>query len=190
MATNTVGKGEVAGRAKQLIAGAEKLLTGTTALVGTTFTPAEVTSKLQAIVDLRADVENAQATVRAKLAAEAAEMPALRVFMSAFVSHVKAAHGTSPEALAAFGIHPKARAPLTVEAQAAAIAKRAATRAARHTMGPKQKKGIKGDVTGVVVTPITAPPPVVKAPAPSAPTAPATSVGITANGAAATPHTG
>jgi len=155
MATNTVGKGEVASRAKQLIAGAEKLLTGTAALVGTTFTPAEVTSKLQAIVDLRADVENAQATARARLAVEAAEMLALRVFMSAFVSHVKAAHGTSPEALAAFGIHPKARVPLTVEAQAAAIAKRAATRAARHTMGPKQKKAVKGDVTGVVVTPVT-----------------------------------
>jgi hypothetical protein len=35
------------------------------------------------------------------------------------------------------------------------IAKRAATRAARHTMGPKQKKAVKGDVTGVVVTPVT-----------------------------------
>jgi hypothetical protein len=181
MATNTVGKGEVAGRAKQLIAGAEKLLTGTTALVGTTFTPAEVTSKLQAIVDLRADVENAQATVRAKLAAEAAEMPALRVFMSAFVSHVKAAHGTSPEALAAFGIHPKARVPLTVEAQAAAIAKRAATRAARHTMGPKQKKAVKGDVIGVVVTPISAPASTV--PAPSGPATSGMSVG------ASIPHT-
>jgi hypothetical protein len=76
---------------------------------------------------------------------------------------VKAAHGTSPEALAAFGLHPKARVPLTVEAQAAAIAKRAATRAARHTMGSRQKKAVKGDVTGVVVTPIFAPAPTVSA---------------------------
>ena len=90
MATNTVGKGDVAARAKQLIAGAEKLLTGTTALVGTTFTPAEVASKLQAIVDLRADVENAQATARAKLAVESTEVPALRVFMTPMALHVVA----------------------------------------------------------------------------------------------------
>ena len=60
--------------------------------------------------------------------------------------------------LADFGINPKARAPLTVEAKAAAAAKRAATRAARHTMGSQQKKAIKGDVTGVLVTPITSTP--------------------------------
>ena len=75
--------------------------------------------------------------------------------------------------LADFGITPKARAPLTVEAKAAAAAKRAATRAARHTMGTQQKKGIKGDVTGVLVTPITAASPTVAAPA--SPTPPATS---------------
>jgi hypothetical protein len=159
MATNNFSKGEVVARAKQLIAGAEKVLPGVTpvGLVGSTFTPAEITGKLQAIVNLRADVEAAQATARAKLATEAAEMPALRTFMSAFVLHVQAAYGTSPDVLAAFGIHPKARVPLTVEEQAAAVAKRAATREARHTMGPRQKARVKGAVTGIVVTPITAP---------------------------------
>jgi hypothetical protein len=166
MATNNLGKGRVADRAKQLIAGAETLLTGTTpvALAGSTFTPSEIVSKLQAIVKLRADVEASQATTKAKLAKEATDMPALLTFMRAFVLHVKAAHGTAPDALAAYGIHPKTPARPTVEAQTAAVAKRKATRAARHTMGSRQRAEIKGDVTGVVIAPVTAAGPVVKTP--------------------------
>jgi hypothetical protein len=45
-------------------------------------------------------------------------------------------------------------------------------------MGPKQKLEVKGDVTGVVVTPVKASQPTV--PAPSSPTAPATSGSPTA----------
>jgi hypothetical protein len=91
-------------------------------------------------------------------------MPALRTFMSALVTYIKAGYGSQPDVLADFGIQtPKARAQLTVEAKAAASAKRAATRAARNTMGSKQKKGVKGNVVGVTVTPVTAPPPIVKA---------------------------
>ncbi|HEY6463270.1 MAG TPA: hypothetical protein VIY73_24050 [Polyangiaceae bacterium] len=44
--------------------------------------------------------------------------------------------------------------PLTTEQKAAAAAKRASTRAARGTKGPKQKAKIKGTVTGVLVTPL------------------------------------
>jgi hypothetical protein len=73
-------------------------------------------------------------------------------------------------------VHPKARTPLTVEAKTAAVAKRNATRAARHTAGSKQKMSVKGAVTGIVVTPVTAKETVATA-APSDPTAPATSTG-------------
>lgn len=154
MATN-INKGQFIDRTKELIAGSEQIMTGTTpvSLVGSMFTPAEVRARLQAIVSLRADVEAAQGLVKARLAAEAAAMPANMAFLSALTAHVKVAH-PSLDALAAFGIHPKARTPLTLEAQAAAAAKRAATRAARHTMGSRQKAGIKGNVTGVVVTPV------------------------------------
>jgi hypothetical protein len=200
-------KGQVAAVAKQLIAGAEKHLTGVTQvpLAGGSYTPAQITSTLQSLVNLRSDVDASKASTRAKIANEATRMPALRAFLSAFESFVKGAFGPSPDVLADFGIIPKVRVPLTVEAKAAAAAKRASTRAARHTLGTKQKKAVKGDVTGVLVTPITAPPPNVTAP--SSPTAPATSTGPTAaskpieptapatsgsspsTGAAATPHT-
>jgi hypothetical protein len=166
MATNTQSKGQVVSVARQLIAGTGKhLATGTQAsFAGGTFTPDQIANELQSIVDLRTDVSAAQASARAKVAAETARMPSLRTFMSAYLAFIKVTYGTSPDVLADFGIHPKARVPLTVEAKALAVARRKATRAARHTMGAKQRLAVKGDVTGIVLTPVTAEPSTVVAP--------------------------
>jgi hypothetical protein len=185
MATNEKGKGQVAALAGQLIAGVAKYLTSTTSVVleGSSYTAAQITSKLQSIVTLRSDVDTAKASTKAKLAAEASQLPALRGFMTAFESYVRGAYGSQPDALADFGLQPrKVRAPATIEAKAAAVAKRASTRAARNTMGKVQKKAVKGDVTGVVVTPVTSAPTSTVA-TPGGPTAPATS----GSGQAATP---
>lgn len=135
------GKASVVDLAKQLIAGTNKHLASTTQVPfsGGSYTPAQIMMQFQAIVDLRAGVDAAKATTKARVASEKADGPALRSLMDAFVTYLKAAFGTQPDVLADFGIHPKARAPLTVEAKAAAAAKRKATRAARHTMGTKQK---------------------------------------------------
>jgi hypothetical protein len=181
----TKGKADRATQAKQLIAGVEKHLGNMTQVVftGGPFTPAQLTSKLQSIVTLRSDVDAAKAATKAKVAVERADMPALDAFWGALVAYVKATFGASPEVLADFGIAPKARAQLTVEEKAAAAAKRAATRTARHTMGTKQRKAVKGDVVGITVTPVTAAGPVVKAA--SSQTAGATSPAATT----ATPRT-
>jgi hypothetical protein len=181
MATKSKGKGTVVALAQQLIAGTNKHLASMAQVIfaGSSFTPPQITGKLQALVNLRNDVNAAEATTKAKLASEKADMPALRTFMGAFVTFVKATFGGQPDVLADFGIHPKARAPLTVEAKAAAAAKRKATRAARHTMGSKQKKDVKGAVTGIVVTPVNATQPEATK-APSSPNAQATSPGATA----------
>jgi hypothetical protein len=80
--------------------------------------------------------------------------PPLRSRMAAFVAFVKASFGPTPDVLADFGLKPKkAPTPLTIEQKAAAAAKRAATRAARRTMGAKQKKAVKGTITTIVSTP-------------------------------------
>jgi hypothetical protein len=180
MATQRQGKGTVVDLAKQLIAGTSKHLANVTQVMvaGGSFTPTQVTERLQALVNLRTDVDAAKASTKAKLAAEKTDMAPLRTFMGAFVTFVKAAYGTSPDVLADFGLHPKARTPQTVEAKTAAAAKRKATRAARQTMGSKQKKRVKGAVVGITVTPVTAPPPI--ATEPSSPTTHATSTGPTA----------
>jgi len=156
------GKGEAVAFAKQLIAGANKNLAnvGQLPIAGGLLTLAQAVAELQKLVDLRTSVETAQAQAKAAVAAEVAQLPALRAFMSAFVTFVKAAFGNQPGVLADFGMQPrKVAAPPTVQQRAAAAAKREATRAARGTKGSKAKAAIKGDVTGVVVTPVTAPKP-------------------------------
>jgi hypothetical protein len=178
MATNDRSKSQVAALAGQLIAGTANVLTSTPSVVllGSSYTPAQIASKLQSIVTLRSDVDAAKAATKAKLAAEASQSPALRDLMVAFESYLRGAYGSQPDVLAQFGLQPKkVRTPATVAAKAVAVAKRAATRVARHTMGSVQKKAVKGDVTGVVVVPVTS----ASAPTatPSSPTAPATSGG-------------
>jgi hypothetical protein len=174
--------------AQQLSAGTAKHLSNGTSVtfLGSSFTADQITSKLQLLVTLRSDANAAKATAKTKIANEAAQLPALNAFMTAFKAYLRVTYGTSPDVLADFGMQPKTRAPLTVEAKAAAVAKGSATRAARHTMGSKQKKGIKGAVTGVLVTPITASTPSVTAS--GSPATPATSGGT--NGTTgATPRT-
>jgi hypothetical protein len=187
MVTKTQGKGTAVALAEQLVAGTNKHFANLThvAFAGGSFTPTQITEKLQALVKLRNDVDAAKALTKAKLAAEKTDMTSLRIFMDAFVTFVKAAYGTSPDVLADFGLHPKARTPLTVEAKAAAAAKRKATRAARHTMGAIQKKSVKGAVIGITVTPVTMAQPI--ATEPSSPTTHATSTGTTA--VTTPPHT-
>ena len=153
--------------AKQLIAGTAKRLAnvGQLTIAGITLTPAQVTDKLQQLVALRADVDAARAALEVKVAAEKASAPSLRDFMVLFVAFVMATYAGLADALADFGLQPKkAPAPRTAEELAAANAKRKATRAARGVMGKKQRKVVKGDVTGVTITPIVAPQPVAPQP--------------------------
>jgi hypothetical protein len=154
-------------------------------------TPAELTSRFQTLVDLRKAVNDAKATTQAKLAAEVTQAPALLALMAEFETFVRVTFSKSPDVLADFGLAPrKTRTTPTVEQRAAAAAKSRATRAARHTMGKKQKRTVRGDVVGVDVTPVTAARSVVPATAPAAP-APAQNAGASATpGAAAalTPH--
>ena len=64
----------------------------------------------------------------------------------------------------------------------AAAAKRKATRAARGTTGPKKKLSVVGNVTGVQITPVTAPVAAASAPQPSPQPAGNGAPGAPANG--------
>jgi len=153
--------------ADQLIAGTKKHLSTVTSvtLAGTAYTSAQIEASLQTLSDLNAAVDAARATTKAKVAAQTTQAPPLRSLMAAFVAYVKVTFGNAPDVLIDFGLAPKkARTPLTSEEKVAATAKRAATRAARHTMGKVQKKGVKGTVTTIVTQPPAT------APAPAAPT--------------------
>jgi hypothetical protein len=161
--------------AVKLAGGAQKHLSGLPQLVlgSGTFTPAQVVTQLQSFANLRNSVNTAKAAVSAALEDEKSQGPSMRAFYTAFIAYVRAAYGNSPDVLADFGLPPKkARKPLTAEQKAAAAAKRSSTRAARGTKGKRQKAAIKGDVTGLVMTPVTAQP-AAAAPA-AAPSAPST----------------
>jgi hypothetical protein len=139
--------------AEQLLAGARKHFStvGSLTFGSATFTPAQVEAFLQTLIDLRTAVDDTRSETRAKVVAEAAQAPALRGQMAAFVAFVKATFGNTPDVLADFGLEPKKPpARLTIGQLATAAARRAATRAARHTMGPRQKEKVKGTVTTIV----------------------------------------
>jgi hypothetical protein len=164
-----------------LVAGTKQHFSNAGSLMfgGVSYTPAQVEAFLQTIVDLRTAVDKAKADTKAKIAAEKAQMSALRGQVAAYVAYIRATFGSAPDILAAFGLKPKkARAPLTTEKKAAAIAKTQATRTARHTMGPKAKKKVKGTITTIVTAPSATPAaPVTPSPAASAPATPVASSG-------------
>ena len=146
---NIKDKNSEAPLAEQLAAGTQKhLSTITQLIVGSgTYTPTQVETQLNAFAALRNDVDAAKAVVKAKLADEATQSPAMRAFFLAFIAYVRAAFGNSPDVLADFGLAPKkVKAPLTA-VQKAAAAKAKATREARGTKGSKARLAVKGNVT-------------------------------------------
>jgi hypothetical protein len=139
---------------KQLILGTQKHYgTGSNTLQvsGATFTVTALTQLMQDFVDNRSAVETAQAAAKAKIETERASAPSQLAVIRGLVAFVRVTFGTSADVLADFGLAlPKARAPLTAEQKAVAVAKRAATRAARHTMGKNQKQAVQTMVVSAV----------------------------------------
>jgi hypothetical protein len=138
-------------------------------IAGVAYTPAQFIALLQKDVDLADAASNAKEDLRVAAAAareQRATMAPIMVGFRAFLENMF----TDPSTIAEFGFPVRSRTGLTVEAKAVAADKRAATRAARHTMGPKQKKDIKGTVAPTEPeTPSPAPAPVTAAPVATAP---------------------
>jgi len=161
-------------RAQKMLAGIQKNLAGATpvTLASASYTIAQVTTALEQLVTLYTDVDDAKSAVKAKLVARSTQAPALLSLLAALTTYVKVSYSKSPDVLASFGLVPKkAATPLTTEEKMVAVAKRASTRKVRGTTGKKAKLAMKGDVTDVVVTPVTGSEPVASSAAPSAPVA-------------------
>jgi hypothetical protein len=142
-----------------LIAGTEKHFpTGQFTIGNTVYTSASLTQVLQGLANAMSALAAAQAAAKDALAAEEAAIAAVGPIVQAYRRIVVAAFANMAQTLGDFGVPaPKARTPLTTEQQAVAVAKAKATRTARGTTSRKQKLAIKGNVTGVTVTPIVAP---------------------------------
>ena len=132
-----------------------------------TVSVASILAMLPSRIDAARSAEAARATWRAAVQKEHDLRAQTDALLAAVVQYVSVVHGPSVDALADFGLAPRKppRALSGAEiAQKAAKAK--ATRAARHTLGDRQRAKIKGGATpppAIVATPPTpaAPPAVV-----------------------------
>jgi hypothetical protein len=162
---------------RKMATGARKFLAGIASLpVGSqTLTPEQIAQVFDARASLCEALQAASAARTAAVKAYQDKRSETAPFVSAFRRVVQGMFAQSPDTLAEFGLTAPKPADKSVVVKAAAIAKSKATRAARHTMGKKQKQAVKGGVTRVVVTPVMAPTPSPgTAPAPAPAPAPAT----------------
>ncbi len=156
--TSRTSKATALAHLQALMAGTNKHFPNASFMLdNTTYSAASIVALLQSHADAIAASEAAHASARdAVLALRAAEARVGPV-TQAYKRLLRTMFGKATQTLADFGVQPaRERTPLTSAQNAAAVAKRKATRAARGTVGKKKKLAVKGDVTGVVVTPVVA----------------------------------
>ena len=132
----------------QSIAGVQKHFpSGNLLIGGKAFTTAEWVGLFQSLIDaITASTAAKASRVKAVANVRSLETTVLPVHRD-LIDFVEASLGRDPTLLADFGEQPVARKVPTAAEKAAAVQKREATRAARHTAGPVQKKAVKGTVT-------------------------------------------
>ena len=154
-----VSKAAALAQVQAIIAGTEKHFpSGQFTLGNAVYTTASLLQVLQGLETALAAANTAQASAKDALSSLRTTEASASPVIQAYVRYVRATYGSSTQNLADFGLAPpKARAPLTSEEKAAAAAKSRATREARGTKGKKQKLAVTGNVTGITITPVTAP---------------------------------
>jgi hypothetical protein len=178
--TTSKTKAAALAHVQALIAGTTKHFPNGQFTIGnTTYASAEIVQTLQGLANAMLARDAAEASAKDALKAAQVAQSQVGPILRAYVRLVLVTFGSASQTLADFGLAPpKARVPLTAQQLAAKAAKAKATRAARGTASKKQKLAVKGDVTGVIVTPVAAPtpakptspvPPVTPAPTPAQP---------------------
>jgi hypothetical protein len=123
-------------------------------LRGQMITQAALDGELTADLALYAAVDQARAKLKTALAALTAAVPAMKARVELIRQAVICLLGADNPQLADFGIAvKKPRRPLTSEENALAVARRAATRAARRTVGPVEKLKTVGATPTVTIGP-------------------------------------
>jgi hypothetical protein len=160
----TTTKLSVEAEYRALISGINTELVGvdTFALAGQSLTRVDLLARLQSRVDAAEATKAAQAAWHNAVQSEHAVNTEIAPLRTAMKAILVARYGKDSQKLQLFGYPPTMPAKKTVAIKGLGVVRAKATRTARHTMGKKQKKGIKG----VVATP-------------PAPAAPGVSQGVT-----------
>lgn len=118
-------------------------------LAGKKMTPAELKAVFKANQDARLTVDETRAKLKGDILVARKASARRHEIRLALRKYILATFGPgAAEMLSAFHFSmPKKTGPKTVEAKKSAVAKAKATRAARHTMGKKQKKAIQAAPT-------------------------------------------
>jgi hypothetical protein len=148
-------------RVQALIAGTEKHFpNGQFTLGNTTYTTASLVQTLRSLADALAALDVAHASVKDGVVALRATETKVAPVIRDYTTFLRATFSNAMAQLGDFGVQAhKVRQPLVTEKRVVATAKLKATRKARGTTSKKQKLAVKGDVTGVVMTPVTHPAP-------------------------------
>jgi hypothetical protein len=150
----------------------ESTLTSFT-VAGATYKTADILGILQQRLTTAHAAESTRAAWLTAVKANKDERAKTRPVVSGVRQTIQVMFAGSTDTLAEFGLKPrKPRALRTPEQKAESVIKGKATRAARHTAGPKQKAKIKG--TAPQAAPATAPAATATVTAPVAAAAPAT----------------
>jgi hypothetical protein len=135
----------------QMIVGIKKDLQNVSSLIlnAVTFTPTTLAALLQSRIDAANEAEVARANwIAASQKYKAIDTQAVPV-VSGFKQYVLNTFGKTSVLLADFGVAAPKRTPMTPEQKQAAVAKRAATRKARGTTGPKAKLAVTGETVRI-----------------------------------------
>jgi hypothetical protein len=158
---NRNNKATKATNERNMIAGLTKYVGEATMVIGgKSYTGTKLAEIMQSRLDVDEAVIAAKAVWQNAVQRERAQNAATQKVAADVRKAVYIMFGSSVETLAEFGLAPHKRGTLTPEQQVERTAKVRATRAARHTMGPKQRQQIKGEA------PATAAPPAIEPPAP------------------------
>jgi hypothetical protein len=176
-------------RAAQIIAGIQKHLMSVASMTfnSVAYTPPQLIALFQSEIDSAGNVGSKKAQWQDAIKADTDLRKLVSIVLIGLRELVRQMFKDA-QILADFGFSPRKPAKaLTPAEKVVAAAKRAATRKARNTMGPKAKLDVKGTLTGpVVIEPTPGAPVVTNTPAAPAPAASPASPG---NGSApAAPH--
>jgi hypothetical protein len=171
--TSTKTKAAALAHVQAIIASTTKHFpNGSFTIGGTAYTSASLVQVFQGLANAMTARNAAEAGAKDAVAAEHSTQTQVGPILLAYKRLVVAAFANAAQTLADFGLTPpKTRTPMTTEQRAARAAKDEATRVARGTTSKKQKLAVKGNVTGVTVTPVTSP---TTAKSPATPVAPVT----------------
>lgn len=149
MTTTSISRTTRQNRLRLILSGIQKHFSGVTSITlgGQPEALADLTSRIQADIAASDTYVQAQAELATEVQAENASHAALDPLLRLFKLYVVAQFGDAVDAsteLADFGYAPRKTATRSLETKTEAAEKALATRAARHTMGPKARLEVTG----------------------------------------------